>query len=291
MDQTPDPGGPFRDPNDPRFRSTKPIPPPLPPRPPPPAPTSRRPRRYRSTFQLSIGRVLKQSFSVYFRNLHWFLLLALLVYLPIFVAGGIFYSKPREFPAAPLFQNAVSVADLLLFQNILTATMVWWVVEHLRGAKVSIGSSLHTSLGRIVPVFGLALLSGLLIGLGFLLLLVPGIILIIMFYVAIPALMIERIGPITALKRSIALTAGNRWIIFVLLLILGFAGMMFAGLLVVPVALTAGKDSGPALGFWLGQGLGLFTRTFGAVLPAVVYQEFRVGKEGGDIDSIVAVFD
>jgi hypothetical protein len=46
------------------------------------------------------------------------------------------------------------------------------------------------------------------------LLLVPGLMLATAWSVSLPALAVERLGPVTALRRSLALTRGNRWSIF-----------------------------------------------------------------------------
>lgn len=61
------------------------------------------------------------------------------------------------------------------------------------------------------------------VGIGFLMLVIPGIILTVMLYVASPAYAIERIGISTAMSRSAELTKGMRWrtlLVFVLSVVL-----------------------------------------------------------------------
>jgi hypothetical protein len=296
METTGGPGSPFRDPDDPKFKQPGVRPPPLPSGPPPPPPAGyHSPQEgYRLPFQLDIGRVLSQTFSTYFRNLHWFLLLGLVVYSPLFICGGLFYSRPLDVMSSKYFVYFgwfVMAADKLLLHNILAAALVWWVVEHLRGGKVSVGACLRASLTRLLPVLALALLTFVIYLLGFVALVVPMIVFMCMFYVAIPALMVERIGPIQALKRSRELTSGTRWYVLFILFIIAVLSTMFAGVIVLPVTIAAKGQLDPAVSFWLTQGLGLFTKTLAAVVPAVVYQEYRVLKEGGDVESLVAVFE
>jgi uncharacterized membrane protein len=80
---------------------------------------------------------------------------------------------------------------------------------------------------------------------GLILLIVPGVIFIVLTAFALPLVMDKGLGPIEAIKRSIALTKGNRWNLFLLMLaclgisILGFLAL-FVGLLVsTPVTLFA----------------------------------------------------
>lgn len=92
---------------------------------------------------------------------------------------------------------------------------------------------------------GAALLAGLAIFLGFILLIVPGIILSILFmfvgYLAIE----RRLGPIAALKESTRLTKGSRWKLFqlallaLLLNILGFLALIIGLFVTIPVTLLA----------------------------------------------------
>jgi hypothetical protein len=298
-------GSPFRDPEDPKFQepleptttpTTTPTGPSSPPPPPPPPPGYEPPSGglHRRRFFLDVGRVLSQSFKTYFRNLHWFLLVALLVYSPILICGGIYHSRSHDQVTDMTFGYFIQAADALLLQSILTAALVWWVVEYLRGGRVSIGACLNASLARILPLLGLALLSFVIYAAGFMALFVPGLILMCMFYLAFPALMVERVGVFKALGRSAELTEGSRWPIFGLILIIGIGGFVVAMIFVAPmtaIAIAAKEQPDPALSFWITQVLGLFTRSFGAVVPAVVYQEIRVGRDGADLEHLAAAFE
>jgi uncharacterized membrane protein len=74
---------------------------------------------------------------------------------------------------------------------------------------------------KLLSLLVAALITGILIGLGFLALIVPGIILYIMFYLVVPTIIIEDIGAFDSLSRSRRLVS-NRWLkTFVLFLIVG----------------------------------------------------------------------
>lgn len=89
---------------------------------------------------------------------------------------------------------------------------------------------------------GTSLLAGIIILVGLILFIVPGIIAGIMLMFVGYVVIEEKLGPINALKKSIALTKGNRWKLFQLALltlglnILGFLALLVGLFVTVPVS-------------------------------------------------------
>jgi uncharacterized membrane protein len=122
--------------------------------------------------------------------------------------------------------------------------------------------------------------------LGLILLIVPGLILYTMWLVAVAACVVEQTGPWRSLRRSQELTKGHRWKIFGLFLVLLLLSLINP---VLQLALTAA--AGPTAGaignaIWTAIG-----SAFSSVVIAVTYYELRVAKEGIDIEQIASVFD
>src|SRR5258708_10415596 len=96
-------------------------------------------------------------------------------------------------------------------------------------------------LRSVAPVLGslvrVAVVAGILIVIGFVLIIVPGLILLTIWSVAVPAVVIERPPGLAALGRSRELVRGNGWQVFGGILVLYFL------VLVVSVALQAAGDS------------------------------------------------
>ena len=134
---------------------------------------------------------------------------------------------------------------------------------------------------------GAALLVGILTGLAALALIVPGIMVACAFYVAVPACVIERIGPRASLKRSGELTRGNRWGVFGLVILVAVGTIILAGALAALGAVIGGAVLATIFTFVAE----VVVEAFGAVVTAVVYHDLRVAKEGVDIDQIAGVFD
>jgi len=92
---------------------------------------------------------------------------------------------------------------------------------------------------------GVSVLSGLMILVGFILLIVPGIILGVMLMFVGYVVIEEKLGPVDAIKRSMALTKGNRWKLFqlalalLLLNILGLLALLVGLFVTIPVSFMA----------------------------------------------------
>jgi hypothetical protein len=121
------------------------------------------------------------------------------------------------------------VVGMLYFTGLIAAA-----VGQLEGRTLSLKEVGEIALRRVLPVTGLAILSGFGVGFGLILFLVPGIILALMWFVSIPVVVAEPIGVFGAFTRSRALTRGNRWRLFglyllVLVLLLILEGVIIGG--------------------------------------------------------------
>ena len=298
-----------------------PPPRPGPPEPPPGPTPPRMPHRYRRrgptpahvrVFYLDLGKVLGQSIRIYFKNIFTFTIVAFLVYLPILACGAIFYQRGEvDAEQHEVFGYFVAAADSLLLTWVLTAALLYGVMEQMRGHRPEVGACLRNGFSRIGPVILVALtivltyalpmvaFVGLAVAGGAPILLLPlGIVWVVWFlrlsctwYVALPVCVAERPGILASLKRSSALTTRSRWTILGLIIILWVIAAGVSMTVVLPITMaTAGKGS-LAIQFWVMQGVGLFSRSFMAIVPAVVYHELRVGREGADLDELAAVFE
>ncbi len=82
------------------------------------------------------------------------------------------------------------------------------------GQEFSVGESVAQSLARFFPIIGMIVLQTLGIGLGALLFVIPGLILLTLWYVALPACVIEQLGSAASFRSSSDLTKSNRWRVF-----------------------------------------------------------------------------
>jgi len=228
---------------------------------------------------LEVGDVLKTSFSALLANILTIGPIAAMCLGPSFV-GRIVYEM--------LIQNKLSQDDWRLYASsvifflvsqileyVAQAAVTFVVVEHLAGRKVAIGHGLQYTLSRFLPITFTALTVSLCVGLGMVFLVAPGVILACMFFVAVPVTVVEKVGPFSAMGRSMELTQDRRMAIFLVLL-------CYAAL---SVSLSMGGFVGVG---WAGE---IVSAMLFAVLGAVVYVRLRGIRDGIDAVSLASVFE
>ena len=127
----------------------------------------------------------------------------------------------------PIRHYWASLLDLLLdsaMQSLADAVICVSVSQELGGRPFSLSQALGVALRRSPALIAVDLLTTICATLAALLLIVPGLIVGSVYAVALPACVIERIGPIKAMSRSTFLTKGNRW------RIVGFNLFVYLGL-------------------------------------------------------------
>jgi hypothetical protein len=249
--------------------------------------------------QFSVGGVLGEAFSILMRNIAPFVVISLIVTAPLFVyayfAGAAVVQTTSDLSGTTVgvSSSIVGVGALAawLLQIVLTQVAVgaisFGVFQEMRGQRADFGQCVARAIALIFPVLGVSIVTALAIGIGAVLLVVPGLILACMLWVVIPVAVVERPGVFASLSRSGALTKGHRWQIFGIVLIIGIAEMVASYLL---ARLFAGIG-----GFLLGQLAGWVVAAAGsaytAVSTAVGYTTLRFAKEGIGIEDIARIFD
>ena len=168
--------------------------------------------------------------------------------------------------------------------------------QELRGVRVGMKEGLSYAMGRLAPLFLVALLAGIGIGVGLILLVVPGLILACAWVVVIPACVVEKLGPLDCIRRSMELTKGHRLIILGAVVIIGLAILALgfvSGLL--SMGLLSAFSSAPYAALFfialLYLVLTLIPSTMYSLLTAVIYADLRSMKEGVSRESLAKVFD
>jgi hypothetical protein len=241
-----------------------------------------------------IGRVLGRSFGVLGRHIIQFLLVTAIPIAPLaYVVGVELVSimgvkNPDAATMTRLgFLLIGSVAFWGLAMMVAQAVVLYGTFQDMRGKPAHFGEGVVKGLARFFPILGLAICTMVAVAFGFVLLIIPGIIFALMFYVALPACVVERLGPIASMKRSIALTKGHRWKIFGILILIGLLSGI-GGAVIATVLTIVGGAKAMLIGRFLWQAI---MGAFGAVVVAVIYHDLRAAREGIDVERMAAVFD
>lgn len=237
--------------------------------------------------EFGVGAVFSKSLNVLFANFLPFMTIAGVVTLPS-IALDIYDSYLIDTGEVP--SRWLSGASRLLgivLGPMTTGALTFGVLQQLRERHVSFGECLSVGFSRLLPVFAVAMLVGLAIGVGFILLIIPGLWLMCRLWVAIPVAVVERAGVLGAMNRSDELTAGSRWRIFglaILILIVQIGLGMFLGIVMGSMQSFVGISIATAL-------ISIFASAWQASIQAVSYYTLRSMKEMIDVDQIAAVFD
>ncbi len=163
-----------------------------------------------------------------------------------------------------------------------------------QGSDIGLGASFGAALPKVFTMIIATICFMLVVGLGFVLLVIPGIILLGSLFLFVPAIVLDGKGPVESLKFSHKLVWGNWWrvaTIGAVSLIILYLIYMLAGLL---IGLFAGGMlvSDPATFFIVNMIAtmvgGLILTAFFFALYAELYREVKMRKTGGDLAARIA---
>ncbi len=261
----------------------------------------------------SPGILFAEGMKLGFRNFFTFLVLAVLCHLPVFVTGV--WASEKTFmanltariQAVPLDPGAALGPSMVnLFLSVLVgwftmAVLVFTAVRTLSGNYPSFGEAISKGFSRFPAVFWVSILASLFTFVGFLVFIIPGIIVSLMLYLSLPVTVLEKKGGMEALKRSARLTSGYKGDIFVGLLplsiLFGIAnytwgrvgGSILTGLFGNPRTLEAWKllVAGVSVVTTL---LAVIFSLFLAAFSSFAYVRLKEIKEGVNLQELVEVF-
>ena len=188
--------------------------------------------------KLNTGRVFERIFSFYGSQFSVLIPAAILLFLPVAVVNGLL-----------LTDDGGSI--LLLVSSILAVIATYWyqgmvvqaTIDILDGRRdQTIGSLFSSAAPFILPLLAVGILAGIAIAIGFVLLIVPGLILITIWAVVVPVIVVERAGVFEAFGRSRELVRGNGWQVFGVIVVL-LLTVLIVGILLRGIAGAVSDDS------------------------------------------------
>jgi hypothetical protein len=270
--------------------SDVPTTPPPPPPPPPPGSGSLRPR--------GLGEILSAAFEIYRANAASLLLIVAVVVVPLSFIGAVLervVASPEESTVEILGQPVTTVESRTIIVLVAAAIIaiaigliIWAISEAaiLRGAaqatigdQVDVEESYRWGLRRFGSVLLVAVLVGLAVVGGFILLIVPGIIFIVFLCVSIPALVVENRRGREAMRRSWNLVSGHFWHVLVVILV--------AAIITGIVSSLLGSIGNTWFARWAFSAIGqIVTLPYTAIVTVLLYLDLRARKEALTADTL-----
>jgi len=262
---------------------------------------------------MTLGEVLDRTFSLYKSHfwlfagiMSWPFLILLLFNISLRGLGmsrAIPSGGPGAAHAATLSPSLIGGAvggGIIAFVLYLAlagaaqAATVFAVSDLYLGKSATIASSYRQVRGNIGRVLGVMFLTGLVVGVGFILLIVPGIILLCRTGVAVPVAMLEDTGPRDSLSRSMDLTKGFAMQMFLIFLLLWVLGLVAMAIFQVPftILLATSKPQSLSFGLLLLQNLSSFVSQVlvgpvATIAFCLMYYNLRVRKEAFDLQHLM----
>lgn len=235
---------------------------------------------------IQIGDVFSTSVQVFLRRLPVLLALALLCQAPVFAylwgslqnvydpSRWVYVLGGGESWSLRLDLRGAGSSILGGLAALVANGMILYVVRQtLGGQPASFGRALQVALQSLVTIIIISIIVGILITLGLLLLIIPGLIIMCVYYVAIPACVAEGGGAAAGMSRSAELTSGYRGHIFGILILLLILAWAFDALVIGSVV----SGLAPATALFALPVLYTIAVAFAAVVNGVVYCRLRWG--------------
>jgi len=179
--------------------------------------------------ELTLGEVISKTFEVFRRDFTKYVVLFAVVEVIIGVVTAlaqnafVLPTPPPNPSPQQLFSwfSGFLGALVPLVASILIVTAVFFPIaqgsaiklasEQIEKARADLGASVRFAASKLIRIWALSVVVGIIVVLGFIALVVPGIILAIMFSLAFPVLLIENKGVLDSMRRSRELV-GHRWL-------------------------------------------------------------------------------
>jgi hypothetical protein len=214
--------------------------------------------------RIDVGAVIRRVFEIYVDQAPVLMPAAAVVFVFTGILSTLLVSASAGLAFLALLISLVAI-------TLFTGMVVQLVADVQDGRRdASPGQLLRSA----TPVLGQLILVGILAAvgvlIGFILIIVPGLILITIWSVAAPVVVLERPGVVAALGRSRELVRGNGWQVFGVILVL----YILVGVLAFAIEALA-QSAGTGAGIVARVIIGVLTAPLSALAASVLYFELR----------------
>jgi len=256
-----------------------------------------------STQPQTIGKVLDGGIRLYVRGLGKVLPISLVVALIGMVPNYVRFNPGVVQQSDPARLGVLAIGYVIvivLLGIVIYSAMIKIYGDIGAGNQATVASGLKKGLGKLFPILIAGILYFLAVGLGTVLLVIPGIILMLSMYLFSTAIILDDKGIIESLKYSHSLIWGNWWrtaIIFTVpvVIIIGLYVLLgiVLSLVMASMAASAGSFNPADLSqfswFIIAEAIinAIIYPLFYA-MAVVVYHDLKVRKSGGDLEARLA---
>lgn len=252
---------------------------------------------------MGVGQILDRSFALYRQNFALFAGIVATLQIPLAIINGLITATTQ--PPATSATNTVHFSSFsgpigasagsgllgLIFGAVITGALAQAISARYLGREITIGAAYASvGAGTVVSLILASILYGIIVGIGFLILIIPGIYLVVRFLFVPEAIVLERTGIWGAFSRSSQLVKGSWWRVFGIALLVFIITAVLSGVLgaVAGALLVSGhRVAGEVVSAIVTILVEPFE--FGALI--LLYYDLRIRKEGFDIQHLMRNFE
>jgi hypothetical protein len=226
-----------------------------------------------------ISALFGDALRAYWRHAGAFLLVSATIVIPadLIVRGVGMHQLSGPYDDSPTLPETLvpGALSFLVVAPLVTATCIYALRDVAAGTRPRAGRALASGLEAFRPIFLAVLLAALGIGLGLLLLVIPGIYLVVRWYFVPQAVVLEQAQGPGALGASGRVVEGFWWRAFGIVVLTSLAGTLPSFVLITPFAAIA-KSADRALWSLIGQmAAETVTTPFVALVSTLLYFDLR----------------
>jgi hypothetical protein len=248
----------------------------------------------------TLGEILSAAFNIYKANASQLILIVAVVVVPLSLVSALFSGvvfapdKVRVTNAGgvvvfdyagrglgvALLAGAIGALIAVLISAVLQAAILRAAAQATIGDPVDVEASYRYGLKRLWSVILVSILVGLVVAVGFILLVIPGIIFLVFLSVSIPVLIVEGRRGTEAMGRSWNLVKGNFWHAFGVIVVAALIVGIISGIIG-----AIGGDNWAVR--WIFTAIAqILTVPFASLVSVLLYLDLRARGESLSADTL-----
>ena len=244
---------------------------------------------------MTTGTLIDRAFRLYTANFALMLGITAAAYVPFYLimlaiesSLGVNLQDRGAALTTLLFQIAFMVLWASIAFPIASGAATYAISERYLGKEATISESLRQGLSRFWTLSIAQITATIRVLIGFVLLIVPGILWTLSYSLIIPAVLVEGQKAIPSLRRSSDLVKGQRGKVFLVLLVINLLQMILAvGVgMILGIFINTESSAGALLNSAMNNLMSIFLTPLGIIATILLYYDMRIRKEGFDLEML-----
>jgi hypothetical protein len=247
-----------------------------------------------------LGEILSAAFNIYKANASQLILIVAVVVVPLSLVSALFsgvvfapdkvrvtntggqvvFDYTGRGLGVALLAGAIGALIAVLISAVLQAAILRAAAQATIGDPVDVEASYRYGLKRLWSVILVSILVGLVVAIGFILLVIPGIIFLVFLSVSIPVLIVEGRRGTDAMGRSWNLVKGNFWHAFGVIVVAALIVGIISGI----IGAIGGNNWAVR---WIFTAIAqILTVPFASLVSVLLYLDLRARGESLSADTL-----